>query len=319
MIGAPQVYSNSRTIADPQYKPILERIGRPCTLSPEDPARHLYVKNSWVWGKLIIGAAAILLFRVSGLSLLWCFTFAGYALANSALITSLEFENFHWAYVHASMGEILVLGAVVKVLDRWKEMRLHKFLPALWAIPIVVLLVALVWRPYEALHAPAAVENSRVLQELQPLKPMLATLDSNHALAGPKEVNVALLFTRSAQLYQRPYTWNSLIADEVVHERHALNGWLEGADLESYLMTASADRIPYCADPSLQEAAITKARSEIFRTLLEHPDAADRLLARYRPDYLLRLSADPPPDRGGPWRLIQQSPRWALWGRVAAR
>ncbi|MBX6315438.1 MAG: hypothetical protein IRY99_21380, partial [Isosphaeraceae bacterium] len=60
LIGAPQVYSNAQTFADVRYRPILERLSRGERVPPQDPARWRYAKNIWAWGKIAIGAAAIL-------------------------------------------------------------------------------------------------------------------------------------------------------------------------------------------------------------------------------------------------------------------
>jgi hypothetical protein len=313
LIGLPQLYTNWRTFADPQSKPILERIGRPRTLSADDPARSHYVRNLWVWGKLALGAAGIALLRIRGLGLLWCTTLAGYALQNSAIVTGMEFENFHWSYVHAAMGEILTLGTVACVLDRWRGAR-PTGLSAAWLLPAAWVVLALVWRGYEALHAPNAVQNSRWLAEVRPLRSALAALEPDHALAGPEAANVALLFTRCAQLYQFPYTWNSFIPDEAVHQRHALNGWLQGLDRETYAATAAADRVDYGKQSAWRPQAVQQARVALFDQLLRHPDP--ELVERYRADYLLLPAAAPTPERAGPWTLIQQSSHWNLWCRL---
>ncbi|MEP7340593.1 MAG: hypothetical protein ABI977_22875 [Acidobacteriota bacterium] len=315
MIGAPQIISNSQAFANTNYKPILERIGRPCTLPPDSPARQRYLSNLWVLGKLAIGAVGILAFGLVGLRLLWCFTLAGYALANSAFVTGLEFENFHWSYVHASMGEILVLATLVQLFELWPRMRNKRWLqvPA-WGLTSVLVLTALIWRAYETTHAPEAVRHRRVMQDLTPLKPSLMTISDEHTLVLPAEAGVAVLFSQGAQLYQQ-YTWNSFITDNVLHERHALNGWLLGLDLETYRQSAAADVITYCQNPERQAASVTEMRVSIFNQLLAQPNT--RLLEQYRPNYLLLPTTAPEPQRGGPWRLIQKSPTWSFWAKTA--
>src|SRR5205807_1085791 len=155
-------------------KPYLQRAGRGDLLPPGDPIRRQYLANAWAWGKLAAGAAAVLALRQAGLAVLWGMTLAGFALANSALITGLEFENGHWGYVHGPFGEILLLASAALVLDRkagpawWR---------AVWAVPLLLLVVAGAWRPVEALHAPEAARNSRELQGLRPLRQSLAALD----------------------------------------------------------------------------------------------------------------------------------------------
>ncbi len=312
ILGAPQVINNWLISADPHYKPILARmLVHP--LAPDDPKRYMYLVNYWVWLKLMIGAIGIFYFRLPGLRLLWCFTLAGYVMANSAIVTGTEFQNFHWSYVHAAMGEVLVLSTLSQVLDRLLGNR-RMWLLAIWALPVCLLLIALVWRPYEALYAPETVNLSRILGELRPLKPALASLDTESALAGPFEVNVALLHSRSAQLYNVPYSWTiSMVPDTTLHQRHALNGWLQGMDLPTYIKTAATDYDEYTTRPEWQANAVSQVRGEIFQKLLDNRQT--ELQTSYRPNYLILPTSDVAPERGGPWRVVQRSASWTLWAR----
>ena len=166
-IGLPQLMENGRTFASPEARAILGRMFKPTYFPPGDPVRRQYLRNVWVWAKLAVGAWGIVALGLANLRLLWCFTLAGYALANSALVTGWEFENAHWAYVYSPAGEALVLGVAVGWLDprltdnpAWRK--------ALWLVPAALLAVALVWRPYEALRAPDALNYQRLVRELRP-------------------------------------------------------------------------------------------------------------------------------------------------------
>jgi hypothetical protein len=304
VLGAPQVYSNARTFADPHYKPILRRMDRGKPLPPGDPQRAKYLKNAWALGRLAAGGALIVGLGFWRAGLLWWMTLAGYLLANSALVTGLEFENFHWSYVYNPLGEVMLLGLAALALDRWGPRR---WLPSLWALPVGLGLIALAWRPYEALHAPEAAFDSRLLEELRPLRPALSRLDPEDTLAGPYEANFALLFTRAGQLYQQDQTWvSSPIPTEEVNQRHALNSWLRGLDLARYRKVARP-RIPPVPDADVE------ARVAVFRQLL---DGSSRdLVGRFRPTALLLPAGDPAPDRAGPWRLDAATPQWNLWIR----
>jgi hypothetical protein len=324
LLGSPQIYTNARAFADPEVQPILQRMSRGQKLPAGHPAVTRHVRKFWVFAKLAFGAAAIVVLGAAGWRLMpvWVFTAAGYLLANSAIVTGLEFENFHWDYVHSTFGEVLLLGSLALLLDRqagslrppWGRLGAC----VLWSVPVGLTLIALAWRPFEAVHAPEAVAYGQTLRALGPLRPALARLEPRDVLAGPWQANVALLPGYGGQLYQFDQTAvSSMIPDTAVHERHALNAWLRGLTLEQYLREAARDPLPSgeITDPTWTPAAVRQTRGDIFRDLLAGRTAA--LLDRYRPSVLLRPTRSGPPPRYGPWvRVAPDAPgEWALWRR----
>jgi hypothetical protein len=317
VLGAPNIYRTAGAGSDPALKPILERIAKGYRLRPGSPLRTRYLHNSWALTKLAVGAAGLLVFRVRRTGLLWCTTFSGYALAGSALATGLEFENFHWVYVHATTGEILVLATLGQWLDRATGSR-RRLLAALPLVPAGLLAIALAWRPYEALKAPEPVAAHEALHELGPLRPTLARLGPDCILAGPSPyVHVAQLLSRCSLLYHDLHLQVvSLIPDREIHERDALDAWLRGLDLPAYEKLSTLSRFGYVEpdDPRWSLEAIRRERIALFRSLL---DGDLTLLHRYPPTHLLRPTADGPPLRGGPWRRLDGDTRWTLWERAA--
>lgn len=307
VLGAPQVYGNSRTFADPVYRPILDRMGRGHKLDPGDPQRTAHVKNVWPLSEMAVGGAAIVGLGLGNLALPWCLTLAGYLLNNSALVTGLEFENFHWAYVYSVFGEVLILGLAATVLDglgpsRWKR--------GLWALPLGLALVALAWRVYEPLHHQYSVRANDLLRGLGPIRPALADLPADVALAGPPEVNVAVLFTRAGLLYQFDQTWiSSPIPNADVGRRYALNAWLLGWDLPRFVRESAG------SEPVVLHAMGPSWTAE-FRSLLD--GGAEASLRRFRVGALLLPADAPEPSRGGPWRRAAGGPEWTLWRRDPA-
>jgi hypothetical protein len=314
VIGSPQIYSNMRAFNDPEMKAYLQRANRGAKLDPSDPARWLYMRNVWVWGKLAIGAAGIAALRTPGLVPLWCLTLAGYGLANSAIVTRLEFENFHWVLVHAGAGELLLLGTLVAALDRWPPGRGPAWRAAAWAAPVALVAFAAAWRPYEALHAPEAVRYGRLLEGLRPLRPELARLGPDEMLAGPPyAVNAAMLYGRSAVLFSLPYTPATPLPPGEADRRCALNAWLQGEDPEAFAAEAAR-----AAGTSKGRAPgeVGGERIATFRGLLEHPGRGEEWAARYRIGHMLLPAEAPAPRRGGSWTLEAKSGDWALWART---
>lgn len=304
VLGAPQILGNARTFADPASKPILQRLNRGRILFPSDPARTRYLANYWVFAKLGLGALVIVGLRAWRLAVVWAFTASGYLLANSALVTGLEFENFHWSYVHAPFGEVLALGALAVVLDRlrWDGRWL-------WALPAAVVALGMFWRSYEATHCRESVLYNQTLRDLLPLRPALARLGPDDVLAGPWQAGVAVMLGDSGLLYQYDQTLvTSFISTRDAHQRKGLSAWLRGLSLEE-----SLDEL------RLEESSHGRVdrwrrifHEDLFAGVLVGP-----LLDRYRPNYLLRARADGPPkaERGGPWTLVETRGTWSLWRR----
>ena len=312
LIGGSQLMDNARTFREPGLKPILERTGRGQAIPAGHPQRRIFLKNGWALAKIVVGGVLILATGWFEYSMLWFLTLSAYLLTNSALLTGLEFENFHWFQFHAMIGEIMILALGGRWIDRRFGWR-----PAFFALPIALCLFAAVWRPYEILHATKTIENSAILRELAPLRPALETIGPNNVLAGTiPETNVALLFTQGGQLYQEPYlAHNSLVPDQDVHERYALNAWLLGVDRASYVRSSSDvdfTEIPQMTTRSeWSDAEVTKRRIAVFDALLA--GRSETLLKRHHPDYLLQPASSSPPERGGTWTKVATSGKWTLW------
>jgi len=265
----------------------------------------------------VLGALLIAGLRLRGLGLFRCMLAGACAIENSALVTGMDFENHRWVYASAPMAEILFMGMVARGFEKGRE-HLGWVLRILRVMPVGMLFIAVLFRPFEALKAEESAINSQLLAEQRPLRAALGTLSAECSLAGPKEADVALLFSRAGQLYQVPHTsQTSLISDREVNERHALNAWLMGFERADYAAEARPEtwRRGVAADTADELDTIAQNRLAIFDAL--EKDGAPALLARYRPCALLLPTGAAPPRRGGVWTSLAKSPRWTLW-RVAS-
>ena len=313
ILGAPQLYSTYKLSQEARFQPLLQRLCRGQKLPVSDPYRRMNLRNVWAWGKLLAGAIAILWLRLRGLGFVWWGTFAGFALANSAIATGLEFENWHWNYVQAPMGEILILGATVMLLDRVRRFSLKP----LWAFPMALIAIAAVWRPYEALAAPEAQRNNEMLAQLRPLRSTIASLGEGHMLVGPSPAaDLALLDCKCGRLYN-PYTATStFISDSDANARYAVNGYLQGQDRDSYSDPRKQGDFTPCSfvNPDWSPAAVAAHRTALFDGF-EKGSVDPDLLKIYRPDYLLVPSRVVPDGRAGHWNLLSSTSDWNLWER----
>jgi hypothetical protein len=325
LLGAPQIFGTATTGTDPLLRPILERISKGYHVPARSQFHTSNVVNLPLWAKLIVGGVGLTVLKVRGTGYLWTATLVGYVLTNSVEITGLEFENFHWAYCYTSAGEVMVLATVVLWIDQQTpDGRWRARLRWLAVVPAACLVLALVWRPYEALHAPDAVHLAAALEEVRPLEPSLRALGPEFVLSGPSpQVDVALLFSRCSLLNHRLQLMTlSLIPDQELHERDALDAWLRGDDLASYKRTylplqEEPAELPqwgftYADDPRWPRGEIRAERLRLFRLLL---DGERALIDRYHVDGLLRPTSDGVPPRGGPWVLRSHSGTWSLWTR----
>lgn len=303
-LGASQVYGNARTFADPAYRPTLHRMQKGAVLPPGDPRRSEQLWNVWPLAELAVVGAAIVGLGLRNLGLPWFMILAGYLLNNHAIVTGLDFENNHWAYVYSPFGEIALLALGALVLDglgpsRWKS--------ALWALPAVLVAIALAWRPYDALRHRFPVQSAQLWRELEPLAAALGDLGPDETLAGPGESNLALLMTRAGHLYDYDHTWDSSpVPTAEVGQRFALDAWLMGMDMPRFL-EASAERQPVVRD------GMRAAWTGDFQAVLD--GGAAPLLERFRVGALLLPSSAPEPTRGGPWRRAASGEAWTLWRR----
>lgn len=319
LLGAPQIVANSQTFSNPEYKPILERMSRGRPLPAEDPSRWGHLANYWLLAKLALATAAIVALGSWRLVPVWAVALAGFLLANSAIVTRLEFENYHWLYVSSPLLEVALLAALALAVDRWSRPGARWPL-ALAMISLASAAVAPAIRVYGATRGPEALQMTGWLGELRPIAPELRRLGPEDVLAGPNTANVALLFGRAGQLYQFDQSaCSSMIPLDEVHERHALNAWLMGLGRDEYAAIAGKSLIQVGpSDPRRLEwrpEEVARARLTIFDRL-EAADAGD-LLSRYRPNRLLRRASAGPPPRGGPWTRLAEGGAWALWGRDA--
>jgi len=279
----------------------------------------MYLYNSWYWLEFIIATIGLALLRNRELIFSYLLMLSGFAFCNGALITGLEFENFHWNYIRGPFAEITVLALLGLALSRAVSQNGSRGLAFVGAAAFFLLVSGAFLRSYQALHAAEPAYYRQVLDGLKPLQAALSSVGRDDVIAGPAETNVAFLFTRGGQLYQFDRTGDSSALDDLeVHQRHALNGWLEGLDISAYSLLATPQHYQAgtVSRPEWEPGHVRDQRVGIFKSL----DRAEggELLARYRPTHLLIPTATSRPTRGGDWQLVFQNPQWSLWSIQAA-
>ncbi|MBN8629007.1 MAG: hypothetical protein J0M17_26335, partial [Planctomycetes bacterium] len=113
-VGGPQIIANGLTFADPAYREALDRVSLGYQLPSDDPLRTHYLRSVWGWGYLLLGAIATWRCRSRLLGLLTLTALAGYMLRASAIVTGLEFENYHWNYILNGFGVLLFWTLIIR-------------------------------------------------------------------------------------------------------------------------------------------------------------------------------------------------------------
>ncbi len=317
LIGSPQILYNARIFADPALDPILERIGRGQVMPPGDPYVYVNLVNYWVWLKVLVSVAVIWRFRSRGVAMFAAVGLAGYALANSAIITRLEFENWHWMYVYGPFLAVPVYVGTVAAMLRWLGLRVSA------AIVTVMFVSAVTLRALEVKLAPESMLVRGYAADIAPIRPLLESIpdDGQRSIAGFVPAQIAALSMPGGRLlYHFPYASQiSLMSLEEVHERIALTYWLTGMTRETLaqMPDGSVPKVNLAerTRPEWMPEAIRSALLAVFDRLENSPEEARTFMARYRPEWLLLEKSQHaiPPRRGGSWTRVAVTGKHELW------
>jgi hypothetical protein len=235
-------------------------------------------------------------------------------MTNSAMVTGLEFENWHWRYLSHPMVELGLLFAICHFAAPRQLGR-----NCIYAAGALYFILGMGLRAHDVLRAQQPARYRQIQAETEPLLEALHALklDANAALVGPGQWDWLALYTPAFQLYQEPYSAHiSMLSDSEVVRRHALNAYLQGLDRAAYLNLESPRMCGGCSvlKPAWQPEEVRRARVAAFLNLTEAE--ARQAVADYSAVIVLRPAAEGPPPRCGPWGEVARSGAWALWRMV---
>ena len=319
--GLPQIVSNAVTFSSAEMKPILDRVGRGQKIPADEPILTINIVNRWGLLKIAVAFAIAYKLKSRYLALFSSIGLAAYALSNSALITKLEFENWHWLYVLSPFTAVVIYFGLMAAL--WKYHREK------WAVAIVAcyFISSLGLRWFEAEHAPEAVKVRTWFEAVRPLRNAIATApdDGQACLAGPFQAHMlALSLPGGRLLFHDPHSsQTSLMPLDEVIERYTLNQWLQGATRES-VATRPPEKVfklqigPRTRPEWAPEVTRT-AQLDVFDHL--EATAGKEAIAKYQPNWLLleKSSLTTQPQRGGPWTKAAESDSMVLYRRDGGR
>jgi hypothetical protein len=314
-LGLPQLLSDFSHFGDPVIKEALERTPRGLALAWHNPRRWLYLTGPRLWLDCVLMSFAAV--RVRALRVSAMLVLISFVLANSALVTGLEFENYKWLHALQTVSYLCLWVWGITELARFASSRhvdsLLRVARASLAIVLgIALVVALVWIPRESLITPEAGARTRKLEELSDLQPIMARFSSSDSLVAPNGAQPALLFTAAGVLYEAPHTNASFISDRELIERHVLSAWVLGEDRPSLYLQSSL--LPAVAGEKRARWGHLQADYEIAWSSVNIG-----ALDKFRVRYAVTLCAAPPASETGLWSEVGRSGRWCAWQRAPTR
>ena len=310
------------------YDMLLKRTTAPDWLIRSDKfvqvARFADLKPPIVASLVLVIGLAWIWTRRRDLIYVWAMGLAGVVLFKQHVLTGLNIENYHWLYVWAPCGSLLLLVLLVELLPRRRPYA-QLALAGLVIICLADAALGLALRAAESLQAKAALELVTACHQYQ-----LQRIDSGVDRFAPNSTAAGeIQFTNFSSILenQRPLDnyWVFLspeVTDAEWDERVALNCYLLGWDrstFEAEQRTAFQLRAeegggwgPWTRDANDGNRRIA-SRLAAFERVLKDPEPA---LKRYGVRYV-GLKTSTPSSRltQGRWTRIQEGPYWQVWER----
>jgi len=311
LLGLPQLMGDLSSFGDPVVKQALERTPRGLALSWHNPGRWLYLTGPRLWLDCLLVALAA--FRVRALRVPALLVLVSFALANSALLTGLQFENYKWLHAFQTVSYVCVwIWALIEcnrhVLSRY-PMAPRAVRAGLVTLSCLSAAVALVWIPREGLGAPEPAEMSRWQAEIRGLGPVVKAFRSDSSVALPRAAQPVLLNGSMGVLYEPAYSTQSFISDDELIERHALSAWVLNED---------RTRLDLRSDLASTMSGEQRPRWQHLRERYEQVvrETSGEALDRFRVRYAVTPCRRPPNPETGAWHRLAESNSWCAWERT---
>ena len=254
---------------------------------------------------------------------LWCLCAAGLVMIHQQLVTGLQLQNWHWAYLFSSCMTLLVLLLTVAALQHsgsWgraagKILVLAVILNA--AAGIYLRIAEAIWTKETQRFSDAYADYEKQRNDGQH-----GPLDAGAVTGGTEEfVQFAMIDDHVVPLAaEYPIIWSASVSDSDLDRRVALNAYLGGASRSQFAESQrwELDHLQFgveLRDPAKREPRLQR-RLAFFDQVASNPAAAIQAFqVRY-----VALPADSP--RPGAlsqdWALIQDGPSWKVWERHSA-
>ncbi|MCY2935861.1 MAG: hypothetical protein NT172_17045 [Planctomycetota bacterium] len=311
LIGLPDVIFKRQIQNQAGAQAILDRLCRGQIMPKGDSIRFIYLFNRFYFLEISLLTVMSLVIRHRTLWTIWLTSIFAFIMTNSAILTGLEFENWHWSYLSHPMLELGLIYGFFQWLAPYKTGR-----RLIYSASLVYFLIGLGLRTHGTV---VSIQPARYRQMQQDTKALLGPLEalqlnSNAALIGPGELDWLAFHTRGFQMYQEPYSSHiSMLSDNELIRRHALNGYLQGLDRAAYIALESPRMCGGCSilNPEWQPDNVRRARVAAFLNLTE--DEAREAISKYSAVVVLKSTSEGQPPHCGSWKLVAKDTKWSLW------
>jgi hypothetical protein len=184
---------------------------------------------------LLVGALAAVRLRHRDLSFLWCLSASSILLTNNQLITGLQIQNWHWAYIWGpSLFVLLVLLVVDEILQQPAEIRRIAGAVGIGLL-IFTITSGIFLRITEATETAESAKLTRSYDALKEGAPPPPDRCSNGVAAGDQVFEYfASISWRARPLGGYWATQDPDLDDTDVANRFALDAYLRGLDEKTF-------------------------------------------------------------------------------------
>jgi hypothetical protein len=269
----------------------------------------------------ILGLAWVL-FRRRDLIFVWSLGTAGLLLANEQVVSGLQIENYHWAYVWGPAFSFFLVLTGAEVLGA----RFHwspRVCLALILVGVAAYGVGMWIRAVESTRCVDPVHNLQVIAayrtEFSPNRPW--RFEANSVVAGDLDgVDFAAILDNQRPLANWSVYLSPSVSDAELDERTALNAVLLGTERATFESSQhhyyeTFDMGPWMRDPSQRPLRVTARLAAYDRVLADLPAALDRFGVRY----VVLTAGDKPDYLAQSWTPVAIGPTWDVWERTGLR
>jgi len=249
---------------------------------------------------------------------LWCLCAAGFICIHEQLLSGLQMENYHWAYLFGPCMILLLTVLVIEAVEGGSA-------AARWARGALVIAVALnagagvYLRALEAVRTEDSQRYGRGYVEFWAQHGQFAPLEAGAVAAGTDDfVQYAMIVDHATPLGAAyPVMLSPSVTDAELDHRYALNGYLRGQSREEFEAEQREwlEHLQYGVElrDLARRAERLRSRMMWFDEIARDPE---REVAEYHVRYVgLPVGMDRPAALGAEWTLLQKGAAWQVWER----
>jgi hypothetical protein len=282
--------------------------------------------------ELLIPVGAVVMLCVTGawvllrrrdLIYLWAMGIAGVLLANHQLITGLQIQNYHWAFVWGPALSTLIVLLVSEAVFRFATTRKH--FSAQIVVASAILLVLHVsssfwFRGAEAMRSrePAAIADIYAQFREQRMSRDAVSFSHGLAVAGDQGfVDIAAVAESLRPLDHYAVQISPAVSDAEWDIRIALNALLSGQGRDTFVSRQN-ERLSADGWGSWTRSRVVFAQ-RLGQRVAAYDTVATRVLqtaAQLGVGYVaLPVGTETPASLGDDWSVVEDGPHWRIWRR----